>query len=176
MFQDNIYFTLREFLRIRQSDGSIHREPVPTDTEMLDKLFRWMHILNPVRIALNHPVVILTALRSMEYELRMGRDGTSQHVFRGDGAIDLRCGAIGDINAHNNKQAQLAELLYFSGQIGRITYYPAPTKPYSRFHIDRKIYRAKPAMFVAENQGWVSVPTLQKFLQLIENRKPTAND
>lgn len=78
------YFDISEFL-------------VEKDTlisgEIADKIQKHIDIINPIRIKINIPIHVSqgSGYRTRQYELKMDRSGTSQHVFIRDGAADYTC-------------------------------------------------------------------------------------
>lgn len=163
-------FNLFEFLRVNMPDGQ--EKVFDPSGQVLEKILNWIFILSPIRWALNWPIVILTAFRSEDHERQQGRDGTSQHVFRGEGAIDLRAKPSPLQKLNNFLQWNLAVLLLDSGKIGRIAYYPQRDKENSFFHIDCKVPAGENLMFVAKNNGkWVQIEDRATFLELVLNRR-----
>lgn len=74
------------------SDFNISGEPIPED--IADKILLY-HILpmNKVRDNMGIPIwpSEKSGYRSVKWEKSKGREGNSQHVFRGKGAVDITC-------------------------------------------------------------------------------------
>lgn len=95
---------------------------------VINKIELWIAILNPIRERLGFPIVITDGYRY--------GSGTSQHLFEGDGATDLRAGIDPD---YDNRMKRLAEQLADHPEIYRVCYYPKGKMfPRGGFHIDRK--------------------------------------
>lgn len=78
-------FSIKEFLITR---------PKNIGVDIADKLF-WNHIIPmiPVRneLGLSITASLRSGYRPKWYELAKGRNGSSQHVFKGKGAVDWTC-------------------------------------------------------------------------------------
>lgn len=88
----NIHFSISEF--------NISGYPIPED--VADKILRYHIIpLSKAREIFGKPIIISkkSGYRPLQWELRHGREGNSQHVFRGNGAVDVTCEDFkGDFN------------------------------------------------------------------------------
>lgn len=87
------YFDITEFLI----------EPdLPISGEIADKIQKHIDVINPIREKMVMPIGISkrSGYRSVEYEKRQGRKGTSQHCFIGDGAADYTCNDIETLYKH----------------------------------------------------------------------------
>lgn len=94
--------------------------------------------LNAIREELGEPIYISQAsgYRSREFELEQGRLGTSEHCFRGRGAVDLTANNITGLGALLEKSSYTA-----------VCYYP-----YRKFyHCDYKVRAGK--LFICEGDG-----------------------
>ena len=103
------YFDITEF--IINPDAKV----VPIDVvQKLDTYHK--PILNAIRHVLGVPVIISkhSGYRSIEWDKKRGRDGSSQHTFIGKGAVDVRS---------NKKFEDLLDLLIDSDYM-RVCYYP----------------------------------------------------
>jgi hypothetical protein len=99
------YFDIEEFL-IAPDLG------LPLD--VINKLINLhLPILNDVRAKLGAPLKINSAYRPVQHELANGRKGDSQHVFKGNGAVDL--------SASDMKKL---EQLLFASDYKRVCVYP----------------------------------------------------
>ena len=99
---------------------------IPGDKEIIDKVFQWCDILNPIRNVCNFPIKITDGVR-------LG-DGTSQHYFKGGGAVDLR-------PWYNEPYSfiTLGDLLIHNPDIYRVCYYmPGQRFKWGGFHVDKK--------------------------------------
>ena len=79
-------FSISEFI--------IDKKPTNVDICVADKILRYhIAILQPIRNLLGCSIIVNenSGYRSYEWELDHDREGTSQHVFLGKGAVDLRC-------------------------------------------------------------------------------------
>lgn len=76
---------------IKISDCCITRDPI--SQLIADKILYHVQILNTIGEEIETEVFVSkkSGYRSYEYELSRGRHGTSQHCFRGKGAMDLTC-------------------------------------------------------------------------------------
>lgn len=74
------------------SDFNISGEPIPED--VADKILRY-HIEPMNEVAATVPFEVMVSARSgyrsRKWELSKNRSGNSQHVFRGNGAVDWTC-------------------------------------------------------------------------------------
>ena len=77
------YFKLSEFVR---------KDDRPTK-KAIGKIIGIIEILNPLRIELKKPIIILIGSVSKEYEISQGRTGRSQHVYKNNylGAVKVTC-------------------------------------------------------------------------------------
>ncbi len=116
------YFTLSEFLK----DSDVGR-PEVGERNIIQKVNFWIDELNKVRSLVGFPIKITDSVR--------WGDGTSQHYFNGQGAID--CRPLNTVNRENFYLLGLA--LYANPNIKRICYYPpGELFAYGGFHIDAK--------------------------------------
>lgn len=74
------------------SDFNISGEPIPED--VADKIL--VKHIEPMNLVVMHvsfevKVSLKSGYRSYSWEKKKGRSGNSQHVFRGDGAVDWTC-------------------------------------------------------------------------------------
>jgi len=162
-------FKLSEFNRIRMSSGELRVFEVPFEVQ--EKILNWIFFLNPIRFALNHPIFILTGYRPLWHEEEMGRDGSSQHVFKISGAVDLRAGIPLNNNRvfHDFLQFTLAKLL-LDYKVGRIIYYPQPEDgQFSFFHIDFKEIEEHATIMLVPTPTGLTRVTRSEFLQKILN-------
>ena len=112
------YFTRQEFM----TNGNVENPAT------LAKIDNWIIWLSQVRELCGFPIKITDGVRFGE--------GTSQHYYRGNGAVDIR--PVDRTNADQMMRLGLA--LTASNMISRVCYYP-PSDLFSTggFHCDRKI-------------------------------------
>lgn len=82
------YFNLSEFL----IDPNMRDDYSEVPVHVANKIINYhLPILNDIRDKINQPVFISkhSGYRSVEWEESHGRNGTSEHTFRGDGAVDI---------------------------------------------------------------------------------------
>jgi hypothetical protein len=98
-----------------------------TSPETLKKIDAWISLLNPIRETLGFRVKITDGVRFGE--------GTSQHYYKGNGAVDLR-----PVDRENKaKMIALGVALAVNPFIGRVCYYlPSERFKTGGFHIDNK--------------------------------------
>ena len=78
---DSDYFTVEEFTEYNESPSEETKSKIKN-----------IHIpqLTKLRLAINEPIVIRSASRSVSHEIKSGRSGKSQHVYdNGLGAVDI---------------------------------------------------------------------------------------
>lgn len=143
------YFSISEF---------ILRKDLPVPLEVADKILRY-HLwpLNEVRQRIGVALHISKAsgYRPVAHELEKGRDGSSEHTFKGKGAADL---AVIRPRMHD-----LAVALIQMTEYTRIAYYPN-----SHFlHVDLKFPERGRRVFIADGE-WKHVSTAE-FLNTIKN-------
>jgi len=112
------HFTRSEFFTNGSTDNP----------ETLTKIDNWINYLSEVRQLVGFKIKITDGVRFGE--------GTSQHYYRGNGAVDIR-----PVDRHDpSKMIALGLALAASKHITRVCYYP-PSKrfPTGGFHCDRKI-------------------------------------
>ena len=134
------YFSIQEFIiapHMRGDGGTI-------PTHVADKIIQHhLPILNPMRAQLGTPLIISqhSGYRPVQWELDHGRDGTSQHTFKGKGAVDLTCREsslhhLGDLLAEND--------------YSRVAWYP----DHGFYHADFKDYQLGKRLYVVQNGIW----------------------
>lgn len=132
------FFGIQEFL----IDPDMRNGSVPT--HVANKIIHHhLPILNPTRAQLGSALIISqnSGYRSVEWEKSKGRDGSSQHTFKGKGAVDLTC-----------KQSALHHLgdLLAESDYARVAWYPD-----SKFyHCDFKDYELGKRLFTVQNGIW----------------------
>lgn len=132
-----IYFTISEFIIDPDADDV----PVHVADKILNK---HIPVLNPIRKKLGTPLHISknSGYRSPQWELDHGRDGTSEHTFKGDGAVDLTC--------KTEAIKRLGDLLAQS-EYHRVAWYPDN----NFYHCDFKgESRITPLLYIVENGHW----------------------
>jgi len=80
------YFSIKEFL--------IDRNMTTVPVHVVDKIERYHKpIINPIRHDMGVPIHVSgnSGYRSVEWEIKAGRNGSSQHTFEGWGAGDYTC-------------------------------------------------------------------------------------
>lgn len=116
------YFTLSEFLK----DSDVGR-PEVGERNIIQKVNFWIDELNKVRSLVGFPIKITDSVR--------WGDGTSQHYYKGQGAID--CRPVDKYNQDHFYRLGLA--LYANPNIKRICFYPrGKLFAFGGFHIDAK--------------------------------------
>lgn len=128
------YFSISEFL----VDPDMKDVPV----HVVDKILsHHLPILNPIRAQLGQPLIISqrSGYRPEQWELDHGRDGSSQHTFKGKGAVDLTCKNL----------AHLGDLLAES-DYARVAWYPEE----KFYHCDFKDYQLGKRLYVVKNGIW----------------------
>lgn len=115
------YFALTEFI----SDELLNHDQI-ADRHIIAKINFWVNELNKVRALVGFPIKITDCVR-------IG-DGTSQHYFHGQGAVDLR-----PLSCEPEEFTSLGLALCANAHIKRVCYYP-PGKlfKYGGFHLDCK--------------------------------------
>lgn len=125
----NWNFDIREFC--------ITDEPVPQG--VADKIFKYhMNPMQVVRERLEDPIIVSrrSGYRPVKWELERGRNGNSQHTFRGKGAADYR------INSDN--WGLLLCLIKDWTEYSRICIYPNNSFIHCDYASDKRIiYRAE---------------------------------
>lgn len=115
------YFKIEEFI-----PDDIFEHSQIDERNIIKKVNYWVNELNKVRSLVGFPIKITDCVR-------IG-DGTSQHYFHGQGAVDLR-----PLSKEKGEFASLGFALCANAHIKRVCYYP-PGKlfAYGGFHIDCK--------------------------------------
>ena len=135
-----LYFNIKEFTRIRGEE--VFDLP---DKERVQAIIEgFMLPLNDCRAAIGLPVYINSGYRPHLYELRQGRNGTSQHCFNHDPEQhDELFGACDVTSAVNEK------LIYELLEQGftRIAYYPEK----DFFHVDYK--KSEQTLFLSDSRS-----------------------
>lgn len=106
------YFDIDEFFIDKELRDSYADIPVHVVNKIIN---HHLPILNDVRDKMNAPVWISknSGYRSVQWELDHGRSGTSEHTFRGDGAVDVTA-----------RNMQLLLKYMMESDYKRICYYP----------------------------------------------------
>ena len=106
------YFNIKEFL----IDPDMRQDYAEIPLHVVNKIItHHLPELNSIRYSMNEPVYVSknSGYRSYEWELAHGRNGTSEHTFRGDGAVDITA----------KDMDKLVDLARKSGY-KRVCYYP----------------------------------------------------
>ena len=116
------YFKLSEFIK----DSDLDR-PEVKDRDIIAKIKFWQLELDKVRPLVGFPIKITDSVR--------WGDGTSQHYYKSQGAIDLR-----PLDKYDQDQFyRLGLALYANPNIKRICFYPkGKLFAFGGFHIDCK--------------------------------------
>lgn len=131
------HFRYSEFTTL---EGNIFQPDIPT----IDKVIKnFMVPLNEIRAELKQPIYIRSCYRPKSWELKQGRDGSSQHCFSGEGACDVSLTPRPDYEASGWKD--LFEAL--DRKYGRICYYPE----LKFFHVDSKGFQK---LYFINDNGW----------------------
>lgn len=135
------HFVQSEFLK----SSTIPKDYILTPLQEI-KISWWIDILSPIRDLLGFPITITNSLR-------VG-NGTSQHFFKGGGAVDIR-------PTHKNNSIQFLELgliLAATPKISRVCYYPPSERAeYGIFHCDCKGTEKQLFINDGEEINWVLV-------------------
>lgn len=126
---------------LKISDCCITKEPV--SQLIADKILYHIQILNAIEQEIETQISVSkkSGYRSYEYELTRGRHGTSQHCFRGKGAMDVTC--------EESMLHVLVESLRKS-PYNRVCYYPK-----NKFiHVDFK-YAGKHFFLCEDGKNWI---------------------
>lgn len=117
------YFKFREFFR-----QGVARLVAPLKIVDVCQKIKDNHLdnLNSVRRVVKHPVYVTSGYRPVFWERLMGRNGKSQHTFKGLGAVD--------VSTDPAFIPILREALINNSDYARICYYPKE----NFFHCDHK--------------------------------------
>lgn len=130
-------FNIDEFIVDPSYKDSMSNVPL----HVVDKIMR-LHIpiLYYSRSKLGVPIYITSGWRSVQYELDKGRNGTSEHTFKGDGAIDMAVDSFADL-------MKLVAVLYWTGY-NRICLYPKQRFIHADFKGDNH------NLYIDHGDGW----------------------
>lgn len=139
------YFRLAEFMIVPEMRKPDSRVPL----HVVEKILAYhLPILNPIRYELGEAIYISkqSGYRPVKWELDRGRDGDSQHTFKGLGAVDLTC----DLH----RLGDLKELLIES-DYERVCWYPNSNFLHCDFASDEKRF------FEDSGDGWQYKPDVR---------------
>ena len=146
-----------ELVKIPDTDSEFFKV---THFSVIKLLVFWAIWLNQIRLACGFPITILSAFRTVAYELSKGRQGGSQHTFqpgKNFGAADIRISTTGlSFAVHNLRQKVLFEaLMNHPLPPRRIAFYPNSKDKYSWFHIDfhPDVDKDKTQLFFGKEDG-----------------------
>ena len=144
------YFDINEFI-----SDEIWGNPQIVQRNVIAKINFWANELDKVRALVGFPIKITDCVR-------IG-DGTSQHYFHGQGAVDLR-----PLSCEPKEFTSLALALCANAHIKRVCYYP-PGKlfNYGGFHLDCKTTDKQ--LFISDKDKikWEKVSTYHFIKELL---------
>jgi hypothetical protein len=117
-------------LNFTLSELCIFDDDIPMS--VADKLLKHIRVIQPIREKLGVPISASenSGYRPIEWELKQGRSGNSEHCFKGLGAVDWTC---------SKDRAGLIELLKES-EYKRVAYYPENGFIHCDFKGDEKLF------------------------------------